>query len=250
MTKPEQSNLADVDVVVLAGGLGTRIQPVLGDVPKLLAPINDQTYLDYLFSWLAGFGARRIILSLGHLADRVVDHVERYPYPGLIVDTVIEDAPRGTAGALRLVRPEIKASNALVMNGDSWIGADLSMFMAAHRETGAAATLLCVHVDELGRFGRVDVDQNSQITAFREKQDGGGPGLINAGVYAFSTAGWDMIDANAGPSLERDVFGVQPSSSLAAYNAGTVLFIDIGTPESLAIAAQVIGHKIDAVGDI
>jgi len=136
------------------------------------------------------------------------------------------------------------------MNGDSWIGADLSMFMAAHRDTGAAATLLCVHVDESGRFGRVDVDQNSQITAFREKQDGGGPGLINAGVYAFSTAGWDMIDANAGPSLERDVFGVQPSSSLAAYNAGTVPFIDIGTPESLAIAAQVIGHKIDAVGDI
>ena len=249
MTKTEQSNLADVDVVVLAGGLGTRIQPVLGDVPKLLAPINDRTYLDYLFSWLAGFGARRIVLSLGHLADRVVEHVEQNPYPGLIVDTVIEDAPSGTAGALRLVRPEIKASNALVMNGDSWIGADLSMFMAAHRDTGAAATLLCVHVDETGRFGRVDIDQNCQITAFREKQDDGGPGLINAGVYAFSTAGWEMIDANEGPSLERDVFGVQPPSTLAAYNAGTVPFLDIGTPESLAIAAQVIGHKIDAAGD-
>ena len=88
MTKPEQSNLADVDVVVLAGGLGTRIQPVLGDVPKLLAPINDRTYLDYLFSWLAGFGARRIVLSLGHLADRVVEHVEQNPYPGLTVDTL------------------------------------------------------------------------------------------------------------------------------------------------------------------
>lgn len=246
MTKPD---LVDVDVVVLAGGLGTRIQPVLGDVPKLLAPINDQTYLDYLFAWLAGFGTKRIVLSLGHLADRVVDYVEQNPYPGLTIDTVIEDAPRGTAGALRLVRPQIKAPNALVMNGDSWIGADLAMFMAAHCASGADATLLCVQVDESGRFGRVDVDQNSKVTAFREKQDDGGPGLINAGVYAFSTAGWDLIDAAEGPSLERDVFGIQPPSTLAAYDAGAVPFIDIGTPESLAVAAQVIGRAAIVTGD-
>lgn len=242
-------DLSDVDVVILAGGLGTRIQPVLGDTPKLLAPINDQTYLDYLMAWLVGYDAKRIVLSLGHLADRVVSYVKENPYPGLTVETIIEDAPRGTAGALRLVRPKIKTANTLVMNGDSWIGADLAKFMAAHRATCVDATLLCVHVNESERFGRVDTDQNSRITAFREKQDAGGPGLINAGVYAFSSAGWDMIDANEGPSLERDVFAVQPPSTLAAYNAGTVPFIDIGTPESLAIAAQVIGHKIDAAGD-
>jgi len=241
--------LADVDVVVLAGGLGTRIQPVLGDIPKLLAPINDRTYLDYLFAWLVSFGARRVILSLGHLADRIIAHIEASPFPGLTVETVTENTPLGTAGALRLVRPKIDTEHALVMNGDSWIGADLSSFVDVHRARTSSVTLLCVQVAESGRFGRVNIDGNSNIMAFREKQDDGGPGLINAGVYAFSSAGWDMIDDASGASLERDVFAKQPASTLAAYDAGAVPFIDIGTPESLAKAAQVIGRKSGTTGD-
>lgn len=247
MKSEDLPDLSGVDVVVLAGGLGTRIQPVLGDVPKLLAPINDKTYLDYLFLWLSGFGAKRVVLSLGHLADRIVAHIDAHPFPGLTIEPVIEDAPRGTAGALRLVRPAVRTENALVMNGDSWIGADLARFMEAHVRSETAATLLCVHVDESGRFGRVDLDDDNKIAAFREKMDHGGPGLINAGVYGFSTAGWDMIDSVDGASLERDVFGVQPPATLAAYDAGAVPFIDIGTPESLAIAAQVIGGNEEAV---
>ncbi len=241
--------LGNVDVVVLAGGLGTRIRPILGDVPKLLAPINDRTYLDYLCEWLAGFGATRLVLSLGHLADRVVSYVEQNSCPGLTIDTVIEETPRGTAGALRLVRPQVRSSTALVMNGDSWIGADLGKFVESHNKHKVAATLMCVRVDESGRYGRVDVDEHGFISAFREKQADDGPGLINAGVYAFSKAGWDLIDACDGPSLERDVFSTQAVSTLAAYDAGAVPFIDIGTPESLQAAARIIGRRDDVEGD-
>ncbi|MBO6520606.1 MAG: nucleotidyltransferase family protein [Rhodospirillales bacterium] len=236
-----ETALSNIDVVVLAGGLGTRIQPVLGDVPKLLAPVNERTYLDYLLDWLQGFGARRVILSLGHQATRIVDYVTAMPRDGMEIVPVIEDAPLGTAGALRHVRPHVQTGISLVMNGDSWIDADLGMLVQAHEAEGAPATLLCVRVPDAGRFGQIETDSAGRIRAFREKDPDAGAGLINAGVYAFGPEAWDLLADMAGPSLERDVFQTLPPSSLAAYDAGDVTFIDIGTPDSLARAARVIG---------
>lgn len=232
-------DLSQVDIVVLAGGLGTRIQSVLGDTPKLLAPVGDQTYLELLLDWLKSLGARRVILSLGHLADKIVDYVEAYPKPNLEIITVIEPEPMGTAGALRFVRSHVTTEIALVMNGDSWINADLQLLCDAQMRGDAAATLLCVHVPDAGRFGKIDVSETGRIAAFAEKQADAGPGLINAGVYAFSTSAWDMIVANDGRSLERDIFAKQPDC-LAVFDAGDVPFIDIGTPENLAQAASYI----------
>lgn len=236
---PGVSDLSEIDVVVLAGGLGTRIQSVLGDTPKLLAPVGDQTYLDLLLDWLQSYGARRVVLSLGHLADQIVDYVEAHSREGLDVIAVTEPEPMGTAGALRFVRPHVKSEIALIMNGDSWIDADLAALCEAQSISDVVATLLCVHVDDAGRYGKIDVAGDGRIIAFAEKQSDAGPGLINAGVYAFSTSAWDIILASNGRSLERDIFAQKPDC-LAVFNAGDVPFIDIGTPESLAQAATFI----------
>ncbi len=241
--------LANTDVVVLAGGKGTRIQPVLGDVPKLLAPIGERTYLDILLDWLKGFGARRVILSLGHQSTRIVDYVTAQPRNDMEIVPVIEEQPLGTAGALRHIRMHVTSDTSIVMNGDSWTGADLGALVLAHAAGGAPATLLCVHVGDTGRFGRIETDAAGRIRAFREKGAVSGPGLISAGIYAFDTEAWKILDSTPGPSLERDVFQALAPSSLAAYDAGNVPFIDIGTPESLARAVEVIGKAAGHEGD-
>lgn len=245
----ERTGLSDIDVVILAGGLGTRIQPVLGDVPKLLAPINERTYLDYLLDWLEGFGVRRVIFSLGHQADAIVAYLAAHPRRDLSVETVIEASPQGTAGALRLVRPHIKSDVAVVMNGDTWIAADLPRFVSAHRTSGAAVSILSVTVDEAGRYGRIDVDEDGHILAFHEKQPDAGAGRINAGVYAFSKQAWESLASSEGTSLERDYFQTRPRSTLASHDAGKVAFIDIGTPESLRHAARIIGGNTSNEAD-
>ena len=68
--------LKDLDVVILAGGLGTRIRDALGDTPKLLAPLGGTPFLDLLIHRLKSFGARRLVLGLGHLVDRVTAHLD------------------------------------------------------------------------------------------------------------------------------------------------------------------------------
>jgi NDP-sugar pyrophosphorylase family protein len=239
--------LAPLDVLVIAGGLGTRIQSVLGDTPKLLAPIDGRPYLAYLLDWLWEFGAKRIVLSLGHRAQAVVDFLDRHrsSYDDQTVVAVTEPRPLGTAGAIRFARANLRSDPVLVMNGDSFADADLCAFLAHHRRTKAKATLLCAEVDDAGRYGRVELDREGRILGFVEKDpDFHGRSTVSTGVYLFSAALLDEIAASSATSLEHDVFARAPSGSLNAF-AGRFAFIDIGTPESLKLAERVFAAKFD-----
>ncbi len=236
--------LEALDIFVLAGGLGTRIRPVLGDLPKILAPILDRPYLAYLLDWLERFGARRVVLGLGHRAQAVIEYLEQaQPLNGIEVATVVEPSPLGTAGAIRFARGVLRSDPVLIMNGDSFTDADLCAFVDCHSAAETRGSLLCAEVDDAGRYGRVEIDQAGYIQGFVEKDAAfHGTALINAGVYLLSEGLLDDIAACEATSLERDVFERLPAGSLAAF-AGRFRFIDIGTPESLAQAANVFRTK-------
>ncbi|MCD6073913.1 MAG: nucleotidyl transferase [Rhodospirillales bacterium] len=234
--------LADIDVVILAGGLGTRLRPVLADKPKVLAPIGARTFLDLLLDRLASFGARRVILSLGYLAHEVRAHLAAFPRNDMTILPLDEPEPLGTAGALRFARPHLRRGTILVLNGDSFVDADLCAFVAVHRTLGAEGTVLCARVSDAARFGTVEVDAAGRIVSFREKTGVALPGTINAGLYLMESALIERIEAAQGPSLERDVFQTAPAGTLVAH-VGDFAFLDIGTPDDYAkIAAFVAGR--------
>lgn len=207
-----------------------------------MAPISGRPYLAYLLEWLGRFGARRIVLGLGHQASAVIAYLNktamsRGDHP---VEAIVEPRPLGTAGAIRFARGSLRTDPVLIMNGDSFVDADLCRFLEHHRHAGADATLLCTEVDDAGRYGRVMLDHEGRITGFVEKDFSfHGTSPVNAGVYLFSGRFLDMIVSRGATSLEREVFGNAPSGSLAAYT-GRFEFIDIGTPKSLALAGKVI----------
>jgi len=232
------SCLATLDVLILAGGLGTRIRPVLGDVPKVLAPIGGRPCLAHLLDLLRRFGAHRIVLGLGHAAQPVVDYLAADPPRDLTVVTVIEPEPRGTAGAIRFAAAELRSDPVLVMNGDSFVDADLCALVGRYRQTECLGTILCAQVDDAGRFGQVALEPDGRIRSFAEKNPAAeGPAFVNAGTYVLSRALINAIVAGNARSLERDVFERLPARSLTAF-AGRFAFIDIGTPESLMRAAE------------
>jgi mannose-1-phosphate guanylyltransferase len=235
------SALAGIDVAVLAGGLGTRLRSVIGDeLPKVLAPVGDRPFLDVMVDWLNGYGARRLVLCLGHLADRVVGHVAAMPKSAIEIEAVIEPKPLGTGGALRFAAPHLTSDPVMVMNGDSWIDADLADFVHQHRARNRYLSMLCVDVPNASRFGRVEVDANGLVTRFAEKEDLARPGLINAGIYLLSQAAFADLARCEGPSFERDFLQLAADGRLAAHVCEGASFIDIGTPDSFAQAAQVI----------
>jgi mannose-1-phosphate guanylyltransferase len=234
--------LSAVDVLVLAGGLGTRIRTVLGETPKLLAPIGGRTYLDYLLDWLARFGPRRVVLGLGYRAEAIAAHLARREHKTPAIEILVEPQPLGTAGAIRFARPALASDPALIVNGDSFGDVDLCKFYDYHRGQGKAGTMLCTLVDDAGRYGRVQLDEHGKvIIGFIEKDPTfHGRALINAGMYFLSASLLDAIAAGDATSLEKDVFERLSPTSLAAFTE-CANFIDIGTPESLAQADRVFG---------
>jgi mannose-1-phosphate guanylyltransferase len=208
--------LADLDVAVLAGGLGTRLAGAVPGLPKILAPVAGRPFVEHLLDWLAREGARRIVFLLGHRADAVQAHLAAHPRPGLTFDCAIEPSPLGTGGALAHARPLLRSDPVLVVNGDTFVDADLAPLLAARAE----AAMLCVRVPDAGRYGRIDI------------QDGF--------VARLAARLLDGIPRHGAVSLERDVFEKLPPGSIAAHLDAQARFVDIGTPESWRGAGAVV----------
>ena len=244
-----QTCLKETDVVILAGGLGTRLSGELKGKPKLMAPINGKPYLDFALRWLSSFGAYRVVLALGHLATEVVTYVEDHFYKDLEIVCKVEREPLGTAGGLAHACEATKSDQLLVMNGDSFVDADLCALMDHHCARRMGGTVLCTLVQDASRYGSVEIDDSDRIVGFREKTGVQIPGRINAGIYAMSGPLIDQVKELGRGSLEEDVFQSLPPGSLSAFS-GTFEFLDIGTPEDYAKAPTVFAPHLDSWSEI
>lgn len=233
------TDTARVQCVILAGGLGSRLRGAVPDRPKILAPIDDRPFIDYLIDWLMGQGIRRLVFSLGYKAEMIQAYLSVNRNPEFEIKSVVEPEPLGTAGGLILACSEIDSDPVLVLNGDSLIDIDLSAFLAAHRSKGADVSIVTVQVADAGRFGRVEIDADDYVRAFREKDPTGDgqTGWINAGIYAFSASALEDLRQLRQGSLEHDFFALKPARFLYAYPARGE-FIDIGSPESFSHAGD------------
>jgi NDP-sugar pyrophosphorylase family protein len=224
------------DAFILAGGLGTRLRAVVPDAPKVLAPAGGRPMLAHLLDQLADAGFTRVVLGTGYMGEKVEAAFGR-GFRGMELVYSRESEPLGTGGALRFAAPHFRADHVLVMNGDSYVAADLPAFVSWHRAHRADVSILLAEVPDPGRYGAVETGADGRITAFREKDPGlKGPAWINAGVYVIRRAAVDRIPVGRQISLEREVLA---GKQLALYGyAGGSAFLDIGLPESLSRAEQ------------
>lgn len=232
--------LAEVTAVVLAGGLGTRLRPVLADRPKVLAEIHGRPFLKYLLDQLIGVGIGNVVLCTGYLSHQVREVIGDC-YRDLEIAYSAESTPLGTGGALRLALPKLQSDPVLVLNGDSYCAASLELFWAFHRARRAAATLLVAQNCDADRFGQVTLGTGHEVIRFREKGTTSEPRLINAGMYLIQRSLISEIPLGLQISLEREVF---PSwIGRGFFGCATdAKFLDIGTPESYAAAEAFFEH--------
>jgi mannose-1-phosphate guanylyltransferase len=233
-----RSELADIDALILAGGLGSRLAGVLGNLPKVLAPIQGRPFLDFQLDYLAHQRVRKVVLSLGYHAEMVLAHLAQTKSP-IPVETVVEPQPLGTAGAIAFARPALGSDPVALLNGDTWLDLDLAAMLAEHRAAhGALATLSCVAVNDTRRYGAVELRADGSIARFVEKdQSSSSGGLVNGGIYLLSAQFLDSLTVATGSCLERDILPSLPAGTLRSHIVRRAKFFDIGTPESYACAA-------------
>jgi histidinol-phosphate phosphatase family protein len=228
--------LSGVTAAVLAGGLGTRLRSVVGDRPKVLAQVRARPFLAYLLDQLAAAGCRSVVLCTGFLGQQV-SRVFGENYGPLRLFYSREQEPLGTAGALRFALSHIGCDPVLVMNGDSFCDIDLNAFRDWHCRRQATISMALARVERTERYGRVKFDAGTRIVEFIEKQEGAGPGWINAGIYFIGQEVLRSIPEGADLSLEREIFPRWVGHGLYGYTTlGS--FIDIGTPVDFAGAEK------------
>lgn len=225
-----------MEAIILAGGLGTRLRGVIGEIPKCMAPVNREPFLYYLFRELAQQGAGRVVLSLGYRHEVVLDWLKDRQWP-FAVDYVIEKEPLGTGGGIRLAMEQVKEEQALVLNGDTLFRVSLEQLQVFHRARKAVTTLSLKPLEHFDRYGTVVLDADARIRSFEEKKPLAS-GLINGGVYCISKAAFLSLPLPARFSFEKDYLEAL-GEDLPFYGFEcTGYFIDIGIPEDYARAQE------------
>ena len=222
--------------IILAGGFGTRLQSVVIDLPKPMAPVNEQPFLNYQLNYLKHYGIKKVILSLGYLPEKIKDFYGSN-FNGLEIDYVIEKDPLGTGGGIRLALEKCTEEKVFVLNGDSFFDVELNTFYKLHTTNNSEISLALRKVNNAARYGTIEKDKNSRIISFIEKKGVEKEGIINGGVYILDKKIYSTLTpVNKNFSIEKDFFEKQLQAIQIKGYEFEGYFIDIGIPEDYAKA--------------
>jgi D-glycero-alpha-D-manno-heptose 1-phosphate guanylyltransferase len=231
-----------VQAIVLAGGLGTRLRPVVPDLPKPMAPVDGRPFLEHLLDYWIGQGVSRAVLAVGHLHAVIERHFQAQ-YRKIPLVYAVEESPLGTGGGLLgAVKLLAEQATTLVLNGDTFFAVPLDDLVNFHRVRHANFTLGLFASGRTQRYDEVVLDGDGRIRSLGAGL-AGGSGFANGGVYLLERPA-EFAGRWPGArqiSLEREILPDEIARGAAVYglrsHAG---FIDIGVPEDYARAAGVL----------
>jgi len=218
-----------LEAVILAGGLGTRLQTVLNNLPKPMADVHGRPFLAYLLDYLAAQHVTRVILSVGYRNEIISDYFKN-TYKGISLEYAIETEPLGTGGALLNALSLVTTENVYVLNGDTYFPIPLDDFLVFHQTQQGMFSIALKAVADVSRYGCIICDSGGCITGIKEKGLGG-TGTINAGIYLVSVPDIKQLDLPAKFSLEKDVMEKMFSQKRFFGKPYDAYFIDIGIPD-------------------
>lgn len=216
------------ECIILAGGLGTRLQNVVANLPKCMANIAGKTFLHYLLKYLESYQFEHIVLSLGYKHEVVKEWIKAQNLQCKI-SYMVETEPLGTGGAIKFATQALDGNITLVINGDTLFRVDLAKFYDSHNKSATNLSMALKPMKNFERYGNVEINEKLEITQFREKtfcQNG----LINGGIYLLNKEifiEWPKKKF----SFENDFMpGYIKNNAVQAY-IEDAYFLDIGIPE-------------------
>ncbi len=222
-------DVATVKMLVLAGGFGTRLQSVVSEVPKAMAPVCGVPFLSLQIKHWIDQGLRSFVFLLHHHADQIISFLVAEK-SGLLKDCEVqwvnEPTPMGTGGAVAYAVQKLHLTgDFLITNADTWMGTgvkELALFVSP--------SMAVLNFSDASRYGLVKFDDNFHVTDFTEKSHEKGPGWINAGLYHLNVDLFKHWDGQAF-SLERDCLPKLARCGSLKAVAFQSEFIDIGIPD-------------------
>ncbi|MEI7597152.1 MAG: nucleotidyltransferase family protein [Bacteroidota bacterium] len=217
------------EVIILAGGLGTRLKEVINDIPKPMAQVCDKPFLDYIFKYLKSYGVTDVVLSVGYKYE-VIEAYFGSEFCGINVKYAIENEPLGTGGAISLALQSTQTNNVLVINGDTFFDVDINSLFDFYLKNNADLAIALRSVEDVSRYGAVLINENGVMTDYLEKNDSLGAGQINGGMYVLNKKEFLKHQFETKFSFEKEFLEKDYKSGKIAGLNFKAYFIDIGIP--------------------
>lgn len=222
---------AILQAILLCGGLGTRLRPVVSDRPKPLADIHGKAFMEYVTDELRAQGITELIFAAGYKGRMVEDYFGDGSRFGITARYAYEKEPLGTGGALRNALPLVHEEEVFVLNADTFYRID---YLALKRLLDAGKFSMALYtreVPDISRYGEVK-RRGNRLLSWNEKSEEHRSGEINGGIYLIRRALLERIPEGK-RSLENEEI---PAWLAAGIGIGVKrsegYFIDIGIPES------------------
>jgi len=221
------------EVIILAGGLGTRLREAVPELPKCMAPVNGKPFIVYVIEHFQQQGIHNFIFALGYKSEAFESLLTSLSTINYQLST--EHEPLGTGGAIKLACSIASSENVLVTNGDTLFKADVQSLSDFHEKKNAYCTLCLKPMQHFERYGVVELDNDNRISSFKEKQ-WYESGYINGGLYALNKNKFLQEQLPDKFSFEKDYMEKMFKQRQMFGMVQNEYFIDIGIPEDYAKA--------------
>jgi D-glycero-alpha-D-manno-heptose 1-phosphate guanylyltransferase len=225
------------EAIILAGGLGTRLQPLVSDRPKPMALVNGKPFLSYLLNYLDKNSFTHVILAVGFKFEIVSNYFGNH-FRNIKITYAIEEKPLGTGGAILNSLKFSESEYSFILNGDTYFPVSFDEMESIARQNYSDLVVAIRQLDDVSRYGTITLGDSGRVKGFIEKKPEHHPGLINGGVYFLKNQSILHLPFPGVFSFEND-FLMKFFESKAFH--GMVFpgyFIDIGIPETYQQAQQ------------
>ncbi len=217
-----------MQVIILCGGLGTRLKTVVNDVPKPMAPIGTHPFLELKLEQLKQYNVDKIVLATGYKQELIQEYFGN-EYKGIKIEYSLNNLDLGTGGAIKKALEHIDTQEAMVMNGDVYSEIDLDKMYTQHKNSNYIMTMAVKPLNHFDRYSYA-VIEGTKMLDFRDKE----PtefGYINIGCYIVNKNIFDGLDLPKNFTFEADYLAPYVKSrphGVFIYNG---YFVDIGIPQ-------------------
>lgn len=228
-----------IDVaVIMAGGKGSRLRSITNDeIPKPMVPVDGKPLLEYQVEALKEYGIKKIVMIVGHLGEKIMDHFKDGKDFGVDIDYIVEKEPLGTAGAFYYLKDKTDAKDFLLVFGDVFFDIDFDRMEDFHFKNDALTTLLAHPNGHPYDSDLIQTDDNGKVIGFDSKnnvRDYWYDNMVNAGMYIINRELLELVGEPVKIDFEKDILANQVKNGANIYAYHSPEYVkDVGTVDRI-----------------
>ncbi|MEM3670682.1 MAG: NDP-sugar synthase [Thermoprotei archaeon] len=217
-------------MVILAGGMSTRLRPITNTRPKMLVPIVNKPIIEHVLDRVRESGLGECHFTLNYMSDKIVSAISDGRKLGIRALYHKEETPLGTAGSVKAIEQELD-DVFVVLSGDILFDFQLQKVLKEHLQGNRVATMVLAPVSDVSQFGVALLDKNSRVTGFVEKPNPRtvSSNLVNTGIYVLNRSVLKKVRGNMPVDFSRDVFPQLVKEGALNGHIAEGFWYDIGT---------------------